>query len=100
LGRRIRIVMVGAVLAGSFSIAGGAPLAVSAADTALGSSTAPLAFQHSAEDKVAYLHDGSLLVGFYDPTGPGSGIIKHVTNPTSATPGSTQVDRELVIAPW
>jgi hypothetical protein len=82
-----------ALLAASFSVVGSAPIAVSAAtSTSVGSSTEARAFQHSAADKVAYLHDGSLLVGYYDPTGPGQGIIKHVTNPTSATPTSTQVD--------
>src|ERR1700693_868536 len=76
---RLRVGMVGIFLAGSLSIAGGMPMAVSAADTIIGTSTHAFAFQHPAEDKVAYLHDGSLLVGFYN--GTGAVVVEHVTNP-------------------
>jgi hypothetical protein len=50
---------------------------VSAASAVVGSSTHALAYQHSAEDKVAYLHDGSLLAGYFDGN---QVVIKHVTN--------------------
>ncbi|MFI5284354.1 MAG: hypothetical protein ACHQ0J_14655, partial [Candidatus Dormibacterales bacterium] len=90
--RVLRTGALGAFLVGTLAVVFGTPIAVSAAgSTSVGSSSDSRAFQHSAADKVAYLHDGSLLVGYYDPTGPGQGIIKHVTNPTSATPSSTQV---------
>src|ERR1700693_2439104 len=86
--RRLRAVTLGAVLAAIIYAPAPAPLVVSPAPTVLGISTNPLAFQHSAEDKVAYLHDGSLLVGFFD----GSNVdIRHVTNPSTA-PVSTTVD--------
>jgi hypothetical protein len=79
--RRMRIGIVGTFLAGSLSVAGGAPIAVSAANTVLGTSTHALAYQHSAEDKVAYLHDGSLLVGYFDGN---QVVIKRVANAISA----------------
>src|SRR5579864_4142307 len=53
----------------------------------IGTSSSSLAYQHPAQDKVAYLHDGSLLVGFFDGN---QGVIDHVTNPTTS-PVSTQV---------
>ena len=88
--RLLRAGALGAFLSGTLLAAFGAPIAVSAAtSTAVGSSSEARAFQHSAADKVAYLHDGSLLVGYYD--GSNNGIVDHVTNPTT-TPVSTQVD--------
>jgi hypothetical protein len=50
-------------------------------------SSSTMALQHPSADKVAYLHDGSLLEGFYDGT---KGVIEHVTNPSTA-PAVTQV---------
>src|ERR1700693_2065280 len=86
--RRLRAVTLGAVLAAIIYVPASAPLVVSAAPTVLGISTNPLAFQHSAEDKVAYPPGASLLIGFFD----GSNVdIRHVTNP-STTPVSTNVD--------
>ena len=86
--RVLRAGVLGALLAGSFSVAGSAPVVVSAATAIVGTSTHALAFQHSTSDKVAYLHDGSLLVGFFDG---GNVVIRHVTNPATA-PVSTTVD--------
>jgi chitodextrinase len=85
-----------ALLAASFSAGVSAPIAVSAAGpTTIGTSSCTAdskgvfpcaqAYQRSAQDKVAYLHDGSLLVGFYDGH---TGVLYHVTNP-STTPAST-----------
>src|SRR5882762_1039282 len=76
--RRFRVGIVATFLAGSLSVAGGAPIAMSAANTLLGTSSHAFAYQHPAEDKVAYLHDGSLLVGYFDGN---QVVIKHVTNP-------------------
>src|ERR1700693_3013154 len=53
----------------------------------LATSSSALGYQHPAQDKVAYLNDGSLLVGYFDG---GQGVITHATNPTT-TPVSTQV---------
>ncbi|HVS48973.1 MAG TPA: FG-GAP-like repeat-containing protein [Candidatus Dormibacteraeota bacterium] len=77
----MRAGVLGALLAGSFAVAGSAPVVVSAATAVVGTSTHVMAFQHSAADKVAYLHDGSLLVGFFDGTNV---VIQHVTNPVTA----------------
>ncbi len=85
----LRAGALGAFLAGTVLAAVGTPVAVSgAASFVVGSSSNAKAFQHSAADKVAYLHDGSLLVGYYD--GNNHGIVKLVQNPTT-TPVSTQV---------
>src|SRR5450759_3569061 len=89
--RRIRVArtgILGAFLASSFFLAGAAPMVVSAANTVLGTSTSALAYQHSAEDKVAYLHDGSLIDGFFNGS---QVVIQHVTNPALA-PVVTTVD--------
>ena len=88
--RRFRIGIVGTFLAGCLSVAGGAPIAVSAAATIVGTSTSSQALQRPAQDKVAYLHDGSLLIAYYEPTTPGGVHVKHVTNPSTA-PVSTEV---------
>ncbi|MFI5282275.1 MAG: hypothetical protein ACHQ0J_04005 [Candidatus Dormibacterales bacterium] len=90
LGRYMRLAAAGALLAGSLSVAGGAPpaAAVVITDTIVGTSTHAMAYQHSAADKVAYLYDGSLLVGYFDGT---QVIIKHVTSPETS-PLVTQVD--------
>jgi FG-GAP-like repeat len=81
--------LMGAFLAGSLSVAVGAPIVVSAAGSStVATSGSSQAFQRSAQDKVAYLHDGSLLVGYYDSTLPNYGAyINHVTSP-STTPVS------------
>jgi hypothetical protein len=50
-------------------------------------STSSLALQHPAADKVAYLHDGSLLEGYFDGT---KGVIDQVKSPSTA-PSLTQV---------
>jgi chitodextrinase len=90
LRRVLRAGALAAFLAGALSVGFGTPIAVSAAgSTSVGSSSEARAFQHSAADKVAYLHDGSLIVGYYD--GSNNAIVNHVTNPTT-TPVSTQVD--------
>src|ERR1700674_4223084 len=86
--RVLRAGVLGALLAGSFGVAGSAPVVVSAATAVVGTSTHVLAYQHSAADKVAYLHDGSLLVGFFDGANV---VIQHVTNPVTA-PVSTLAD--------
>ncbi|MGA7911142.1 MAG: FG-GAP-like repeat-containing protein [Candidatus Dormiibacterota bacterium] len=79
-----------ATLLAAILFAGVPPVAVMAAGpTTIATSSAPKAFQHSAEDKVAYLHDGSLLVGYYDNSN--HAIVDHITTP-STTPVSTQVD--------
>src|SRR6266566_3287671 len=84
--------LMGAFLAGSLSVAVGAPIVVSAAGSStVATSGSSQAFQRSAQDKVAYLHDGSLLVGYYDSTLPNYGAyINQVTNP-STTPVSHNV---------
>jgi chitodextrinase len=88
--RLLRAGALGAFLVGTLAVVFGTPIAVSAAtSTSVGSSSEPRAFQHSAADKVAYLHDGSLIVGYYD--GSNNAIVNHVTNPTT-TPVSTQVN--------
>ena len=94
LVRLLRCGTVGAFLASIFSITVFAPIAVSAAAPSpftVGTSTESHgeAFQHSAEDKVAYLHDGSMLVGYYD--GVNNAVVYRVTNP-STSPVSTLVD--------
>ncbi len=53
----------------------------------LATSSSALSLQHPAQDKVAYLHDGSLLVAYFDG---GKGIVKQVKNPTT-TPSAFQV---------
>ncbi len=92
-GRTGQKVLRGGVLAtllAAIFFAGVSPAAVAAAGpTPIATSSAPKAFQHSAEDKVAYLHDGSLLVGYYDNNN--HAIVEHITTP-STTPLSTQVD--------
>ncbi|HEV2477086.1 MAG TPA: hypothetical protein VGX22_11130, partial [Candidatus Dormibacteraeota bacterium] len=44
-------------------------------------STSALALEHSSSDKVAYLHDGSILVGYYDGM---AGIVDQVKNPSTS----------------
>ncbi len=43
-------------------------------------SSSAQAYQRSAQDKVAYLHDGSLLIGYFDGT---KGVVDQVTNPST-----------------
>ena len=47
----------------------------------LGTSSSSMALQHPAEDKVAYLHDGSLLIGYYDG---GTAVVDLVKNPSTS----------------
>jgi hypothetical protein len=78
--------MVGAVLAAIAFVPGSTPLVATATTAVVGTSSHALAYQHSAEDKVAYLHDGSLLVGYFDGS---QVVIKHVTNPSTAPVSTT-----------
>jgi chitodextrinase len=89
LVRLLRFGTVGAFLAGIFSAF--VPVAVSAATIpfTVGTSSHFEAFQHSAQDKVAYLHDGSMLVGYYD--GANHAVLYRVTSP-STSPVSTLVN--------
>ena len=58
------------------------PIQVAAASpTTLATSTSSTALQHPAEDKVAYLHDGSLLIGYYDGS---NAIVDQVKNPSTS----------------
>ncbi|HTE86736.1 MAG TPA: hypothetical protein VK821_18630, partial [Dehalococcoidia bacterium] len=84
--------VLAALLAASFSVVGSAPITVSAAGgtSTVATSSSGQAFQRSAEDRVAYLPDGSLLVGYWDSNSPAGVHVNHVTNP-STTPVSTQV---------
>jgi chitodextrinase len=78
---------LGVLLAGIFSVAGVVPVAVSAATVSpftVATSASAVAYQRSAQDKVAYLHDGSLLVAYFDSTSPGGAKIKQVTNPSTS----------------
>src|SRR4029077_13251634 len=52
-----------------------------AASPVLGTSSSSMALQHPAQDKVAFLHDGSLLVGYFDG---GRAVIDQVKNPSGA----------------
>lgn len=52
-----------------------------AGPTSLATSSSSMALQHPAQDKVAYLHDGSLLVGYFDGT---RAVIDQVKNPSTA----------------
>ena len=58
-----------------------------AAGSTLATSSSAQAYQRSAQDKVAYLHDGSLLVGYFDGS---KGVITQVKNPSTA-PATQQV---------
>lgn len=88
--RLLRAGALGAFLVGTLAVVFGAPIAVSAAGSSVvGTSSNAKAFQHSAADKVAYLHDGSLIVGYYN--GSNNAIVNHVTNPLTA-PISTLAD--------
>jgi hypothetical protein len=89
--RLLRASVLAPLLASFAVVAGPAPLSVSAASAfTVATSTSSQALQRPAQDKVAYLHDGSLLIAYYDPTTPGGVHVKHVTNP-STTPVSTEV---------
>jgi fibronectin type 3 domain-containing protein len=61
--------------------------AQAAGPASLGTSSHSMALQHPAQDKVAYLHDGSLLVGYFDGS---RAVIKQVKNP-STTPSVLEV---------
>jgi len=58
----------------------------------IGSSSSSLALQHPAQDKIAYLHDGSLLIGYFDGN---QAVVDQVRNPGS---GSSTVQRALTIS--
>jgi chitodextrinase len=58
-----------------------------AGPVSLATSSHSFALQHPAQDKVAYLHDGSLLVGYFDGS---RAVINQVKNP-STTPSIAQV---------
>jgi fibronectin type 3 domain-containing protein len=60
---------------------------VSAAGWVLATSSSSQAYQRPAQDKVAYLHDGSLLVGYFNGS---RGVIDQVKNP-STSPSAQQV---------
>jgi chitodextrinase len=62
-------------------------IAHAATPTVLATSSSAMAYQHPAQDKSAYLHDGSLLVGYFDGT---SAIVDQVKNP-STSPSVQQV---------
>jgi chitodextrinase len=62
-------------------------LAFAASPTVLATSSSAMAYQHPAQDKVAYLHDGSMLVGYFDGT---RAIVDQVKNP-STSPSVQQV---------
>jgi chitodextrinase len=68
-------------------MSGAIPVEVLAAGANLATSSSSQAYQRSAQDKVVYLHDGSLLVGHFDGS---KGVIYQVTNPSTA-PVATQV---------
>jgi len=51
-----------------------------------------MALQHPAQDKIAYLHDGSLLVGYFDGN---HAVVDQVRNPAA---GSTTVQQVLTIS--
>ena len=55
----------------------------------MATSASALAYQRSAQDKVAYLHDGSLLIAYFDSTSPGGVRVKQVTNPATAPVSSS-----------
>jgi hypothetical protein len=63
------------------------PVDVSAAGWVLATSSSSQAYQRPAQDKVAYLHDGSLLVGYFNGS---RGVIDQVKNP-STSPSVQQV---------
>ncbi len=63
------------------------PVEVSAAGWVLATSSSSQAYQRPAQDKVAYLHDGSLLVGYFNGS---RGVIDQVKNP-STSPSVQQV---------
>jgi hypothetical protein len=91
---RIRLLRAGvlAPLLASFAVvAGPGALPVAAANAVtVATSTSSQALQRPAQDKVAYLHDGSLLIAYYEPTSPGGVHVKQVKNP-STTPVATEV---------
>src|SRR3981081_514899 len=91
---RIRLLRAGVIapLLASFAVvAGPGPLPVSAASAfTVATSTSSQALQRPAQDKIAYLHDGSLLIAYYEPASPGGVHVKQVTNP-STTPVATEV---------
>ncbi len=71
----------------------GAPItasAVTGSSTVVATSASSQALQHSAQDRVSYLSDGSLLVGYWQSSSPAGVYINQVTNP-STTPVSTNV---------
>jgi len=51
-------------------------------------SSSSLGYQHPAQDKVAYLHDGSLLIGFFNGS---TGVVDQVRNPGSSAQSVAQV---------
>src|SRR5579864_1977860 len=88
--RVLRASVLAPLLASFAVVSTSTPLNVAAAGTfTIATSTSSQALQRSAQDKVAYLHDGSLLVAYYEPTTPGGVHVMHVTNP-STTPVSTE----------
>src|ERR1700686_856729 len=88
LKRRVmRAAVLAPFLASLFAVAGPGPLGVAAATTVLGTSSSSQAYQRPAQDKVAVLHDGSLLVGFYNGTDV---VIDQVKTPGTA-PATTLV---------
>src|ERR1700675_476012 len=88
LKRRVmRATVLAPFLASLFAVADSTPLPVSAATFTVGTSTSSQAFQRPAQDKVAVLHDGSLLVGFYD----GSKVVIDQDKTPGTAPGTTQV---------
>ncbi len=67
-------------LAGTGHAAGNSPTVLASVSSAQG-------YQRPAQDKIAYLHDGSLLIGYFDGS---QGVVAHVSNPTT-TPVVTPV---------
>jgi chitodextrinase len=54
----------------------------------IGSSSSSMALQHPAQDKIAYLHDGSLLTGYFDGN---RSVVDLVRNPASGSAVTQQV---------
>ena len=87
----LRSAVLGGLLAASTSVSVVAPTpALAAGPAVVATSASAQAFQYSAQDRVAYLPDGSLLVGYWQSSSPAGAYINHVTNP-STTPVSTNV---------
>ncbi len=81
MARAVLPILCVAALTQTILFTRGQSVAAAGSPVTVGTSSSSMAYQHPAQDKVAYLHDGSLLVAFFNGS---HGVVDRVTNPSTS----------------